>query len=251
MSSTNGRGGASDLPTALDALRRGEFVLLFDGEKREAETDLLCLARHASPRHVARLRGDGGGLVFLAVGALPAERLGLPFMHDVLAQAAERWPVLGELVPRGLPYDARSSFSLWVNHRETYTGITDVDRSKTLREFARLCEEAAVLSAAEAQARFAARFRSPGHVPLCVAARGMLHERRGHTELAVALAEMASETPCLVGCEMMDAESGRALSKGDALKYASRNGLAFLEGSQVVEAHTAWSSARLAAARHP
>lgn len=250
MGSTNGSNGNghvafASIDEAVRALRAGQFVLLFDSEKREAETDFLVLGEHVTPRHVATMRRDGGGLVFVAVGHSPARKLGLPFMHDVLAQASSRWPVLGHLVPKGLPYDARSSFSLWINHRQTFTGITDIDRALTVKEFARLAKESAGLPEAESRRTFSERFRSPGHVPLCVGAAGGLDERRGHTELAVALAGFAGATPVLVGCEMMDEATGKALTKGDALKYAARNQIPILEGRQVVEAIESWKPVAL------
>lgn len=252
MGSTNGSNGhakfeIASIDDAVRALRGGHFVLLFDSEKREAETDFLILGEHVTRRHVATMRRDGGGLVFVAVGHSPAKKLGLPFMHDVLAQASSRWPILGNLVPAGLPYDARSSFSLWINHRETFTGITDIDRALTVKEFARLAKESADLPETETRRRFAERFRSPGHVPLCVGAAGGLDERRGHTELAVSLAELAGATPVLVGCEMMDETTGKALTKGDALKYAARNQIPILEGRQVVEARARWKPEALPA----
>ncbi|MEM0203660.1 MAG: 3,4-dihydroxy-2-butanone-4-phosphate synthase, partial [Archaeoglobaceae archaeon] len=56
---------------------------------------------------------------------------GLPFMHDVLKVASQKIPSLVSISNYDIKYDSRSSFSLWVNHRNTFTGITDVDRAKT------------------------------------------------------------------------------------------------------------------------
>ncbi|MDD5188882.1 MAG: 3,4-dihydroxy-2-butanone-4-phosphate synthase, partial [Methanoregula sp.] len=49
------------------------------------------------------------------------------------------------------------------------------------------------------------------------------------------MAEMAGITPAVTICEMLDDESGYALSKSDAKQYALRNGLVFVEGSEVME----------------
>lgn len=248
MGSPNGANGSvpamafASIGDATAALGAGSFVLLFDSEKREAETDFLVLAEHVTPKHIATMRRDGGGLVFVAVGHGPAKKLGLPFMHDVLAQASGRWPILAHLVPNGLPYDARSSFSLWLNHRDTFTGITDIDRALTVKEFAKLAKRTEAIEETSARRALTEQFRSPGHVPFCVAAAKGLEERKGHTELAVALAELAGAAPVLVGCEMMDEHTGRALTKVDALKYAAQNGIPILEGRQVLEAHARWKS---------
>ncbi|MFA5212980.1 MAG: 3,4-dihydroxy-2-butanone-4-phosphate synthase, partial [Methanoregula sp.] len=67
------------------------------------------------------------------------------------------------------------------------------------------------------------------------AAAGLLDQRHGQTELSIAMAEMAGITPAVTICEMLDDESGYALSKSDAKQYALRNGLVFVEGSEVME----------------
>jgi len=86
---------------------------------------------------------------------------------------------------------------------------------------------------------FGAEFRTPGHVALLRAAEGLLSQRRGQTELSIAMAEMAGITPAIVVCEMLDNESGLALSKEDARAYGKKHGIVFVEGSEVV---TAWEA---------
>lgn len=41
-----------------------------------------------------------------------------------------------------IQYDKKSSFSLWVNHRETKTGIPDDDRSFTIRSLGEMTKTA-------------------------------------------------------------------------------------------------------------
>ena len=81
---------------------------------------------------------------------------------------------------------------------------------------------------------FAERFRAPGHVHLLRAAPDLLADRRGHTELGVALAEAAGVAPAVVVCEMLDEADG-ALSPTAARAYADRNGLVYVEGSDLLE----------------
>jgi 3,4-dihydroxy 2-butanone 4-phosphate synthase len=78
-------------------------------------------------------------------------------------------------------------------------------------------------------------FRTPGHCALLRAADNLLDQRRGQTELSVALAEMAGITPSVTVCEMLDDRSGLALSKADAEKYAKNHGLVFIEGPEVMK----------------
>jgi 3,4-dihydroxy 2-butanone 4-phosphate synthase len=82
---------------------------------------------------------------------------------------------------------------------------------------------------------FCREFRSPGHVPLLRAAEKLLDQRRGQTELSIALAEMAGITPAVTICEMLDDQTGNALSKEDAIAYAERHGLVFIEGKEIME----------------
>ncbi len=78
-------------------------------------------------------------------------------------------------------------------------------------------------------------FRTPGHMALLRAADGLLDQRKGQTELSIALAKMAGVTPAITICEMLDDESGYALSKEDARLYARKHRLVFVEGPEVME----------------
>ena len=44
------------LESALQSLKRGEFVLLFDSAGRENEIDMVVAAEFVTPEHVARMR---------------------------------------------------------------------------------------------------------------------------------------------------------------------------------------------------
>lgn len=231
------------LANALNALRGGHFVLVYDSATRERETDFILPARAARPENIRTMRKDGGGLVFLAVDHTIHDRLGLAYAQDLLAEDAPRHPVFSHLVANDIAYDARSAFSLWVNHRKTYTGITDDDRALTVRRFGEVAEEVLRLENGHALELFGAEFRSPGHVPICSAAAEPLTTRFGHSELSVALLRMAGVTPVAVGCEMLG-DSGKALSKAGARAYAEAHGHPFLEGATIIEA---WRNRRWSA----
>lgn len=78
-------------------------------------------------------------------------------------------------------------------------------------------------------------FRSPGHVHVLRAAPGLLSNRQGHTELGLALAETAGMAPAVAGCEMLDDETGDALSTVDARAYGRRNDLPFVTGESLID----------------
>ncbi|MDX1611991.1 MAG: 3,4-dihydroxy-2-butanone-4-phosphate synthase, partial [Candidatus Thermoplasmatota archaeon] len=159
------------------------------------------------------------------------------FLHDLYREAAGRWPLLDKLVPEQLPYDARSSFSLTLNHRETFTGITHADRALTVSQLGKLASLEPCISNEELQDRFVAEFRIPGHVHICSAAPGLVSERTGHTELAVTLARMAGIPEALVGAEILHGDG--ALSPEDARDRAEELGLPFVHGEEIIRA---WGS---------
>ena len=127
-----------NIEKAVSDLQNGKFILIFDDEGREGETDLVIASEFATPDSIKTMRKDGGGLIFLMVSKEVANKLKLPFLADMYSHIDDKYPVLKELVPNDIPYDAKSSFSLLINHRETFTGITDIDRSLTMKKFAEL-----------------------------------------------------------------------------------------------------------------
>ena len=126
--------GGSVLADAIAAFRDGNPVLVFDSDFRERETDLLWPATAATPGVMRQLRKDCGGLLFLAIGHDVGELFDLPYLQDLHTNPTlvEEHPVLDVLITDDLRYDTRSAFTLSLNHRETFTGITDIDRSLTL-----------------------------------------------------------------------------------------------------------------------
>jgi 3,4-dihydroxy 2-butanone 4-phosphate synthase len=216
--------GATDAGTverAVEAVRRGDPVLVHDAADREGETDLIYPASAVTADAVARMRNDAGGLVCVALSDAVARTFELPWAQDALDHPAA--------ADHDLAYDERSSFSLTVNHRDTYTGITDEDRALTITELA-------AAAADPASADFAGEFRTPGHVHLLRGAPGLVADRQGHTELALELAAAAGRPPAMVVCEMLDDETGGALSPAAARAYADRHGLVYVEGADLVAA---------------
>ncbi|MCH1540399.1 MAG: 3,4-dihydroxy-2-butanone-4-phosphate synthase [Candidatus Poseidonia sp.] len=230
----------AQVESALEAFKNGRPVCLFDSEKREGETDLLFPAQAAVPETMRQLRKDCGGLLFLAIGDEVGECFDLPFLQDLhtAPAAVEDHPVLGHLVTNDLRYDARSAFTLSINHRETYTGITDHDRALTTRRFAELTHAclAENVSREIAFERLGAEFRTPGHIPVCRESKGGLARRQGHTELAVGLARLAGTTPVVIGAEMLQDDGDHALAVNDARAWAEQRNIPFLEGAQLIAA---------------
>jgi len=232
--------GIVDLDRAIVSLQRGDFVLVYDGDGREAETDLTVASEFVTPARIRTLRKEAGGLICMTLSGEVRARLGLPFMTEVLRRAKSAYPILDGVSKEDFRYDRHSAFSIAVNHRDTFTGVTDVDRAKTIARLATIAKEALKRENGWAAEAFMAEFRSPGHVPLLNAADRLLDDRRGHTELTTALMIMAGLAATATICEMM-ADDGRALSKEDAKAYARERNLVFLEGQDIVRAWRSWS----------
>lgn len=202
-----------DVEQAIDALDRGEPVLVYDADGREEEVDMVLPAAATTWQDVATLRTDAGGLVCTAIPGAAASEHDLPFRDELVGEQGVE------------PYGDRTSFSVTVNHRDTHTGITDRDRATTITAVADLVAGNTDMDA----------FRSPGHVHLLVS-RG-LAARQGHTELSVALLRETSHPAAAVVCEMLDADTGTALERADAERYAAEHGLVLLDGATITDRH--------------
>lgn len=213
------------LETGIQSLKRGEFVLLFDSAGRENEIDLVVAAEFVTPEHVARMRQHAGGLLCIAMDNDLGSALGLRYMHDILAETSTD----KEMIMGLAPYGDKPTFSIYVNHYQTYTGITDQDRSLTIREMAK------IFDVDNKRKKFVSSFKTPGHVPLLIAAKDLLTSRQGHTEMSVYLTKLAGLKPVTAICEMMDAETYTALSLDKAKKYARQNAIPLIDGKELLE----------------
>jgi 3,4-dihydroxy 2-butanone 4-phosphate synthase len=219
----------SAIEEAVDTLSDGKFVLVHDDKGREDEIDMVIAAEYITPENIATMRNDAGGLLCLAISNEITTKLGLTYMHDIIQSLSSINPVFSKLTYGKSPYGDKPSFSITVNHRDTYTGITDIDRALTISKMAEICKKIDSGGVEE----FAKNFRTPGHVPILIASKGLLEERNGHTELCVYLAQMSRLVPAVVICEMLDSTTHRALSINKAKEYADIKGITLLEAGQL------------------
>ena len=228
---------------ALKDLRSGRFCLIYDNDHRERETDLVFASQFAKADHIHKLRTDAGGLICTTVPYSFHEKVQMPFLTDLYAQCNSHYMILEALVANDIPYDSKSAFSLTINHRKTFTGITDNDRALTVSEFAKLLLKADKMEPDALVESFGRNFRTPGHIPLLNTSKDLLSTREGHTELATVMVIMAGLAPSATICEMMG-DDGNALSKDKTKKYAKDNDLAFLTGAEVIDAWRNWNKAK-------
>ena len=234
---------ATNVEKALKDLKAGRFCLIYDNDNRERETDLVIASQFATSKDIYRLRKDGGGLICTTVPFFFHERIKMPFLTDLYNQCNGHFKVLSALVANDIPYDAKSAFSLTINHRRTFTGVTDIDRALTVSEFAKLLQRSEKAKTEEIIADFGRNFRTPGHIPLLNTSKDLLSKRQGHTELATAMVIMAGLSPSATICEMMG-DDGNALPKDMTKKYAIKNDYSFLTGVEVIAAWQAWNNSK-------
>ena len=190
--------------TALNALRLGRPVIVSDDHDRENEADLILAADALTVPEMARLIRDCSGIVCLCLTPEHAARLQLP-------------PMVAHNDSR---YGTAFTVSIEAASGVT-TGVSANDRVTTIR--------AAI--APDARPEHLAR---PGHVYPLIARAGGLHERRGHTEAAVTLAQLAGFSPAGVLCELMNPDG--SMMRGEALDaYAAQHGLPQLTVAELVQ----------------
>ena len=218
---------------ALEDIRSGRPVLVYDFDDRERETDFTVASQFVTPSILRMMRNDAGGLICTTMPGPLAFEIGLPFMSDVYWDDSAKYPLLAAMAPTDIPYDrTKSSFGVTINHRDTYTGITDNDRALTITSFVDTIFSRSPVE--RIRAEMGERFRAPGHVHLLNTTDRILQDRKGHTEICTAMMYMAGVRPSATICEMMG-DDGGSRCRADVEAYAQEKGLSFITGDEVVE----------------
>lgn len=212
---------------AIEAIRNGKFVMIHDNKSREDEVDLVISAQYIKPEDIAIMRTKAGGLICISISNEIASGLDLPYMHDILQILNNK--TISNMIVRSAPYGDRSSFSISINHINTFTGITDIDRCTTIKMMHETC-----LNTEKSKDLFIKNFRTPGHIPLLIAAKNLLKERMGHTELSVELMNLSSLLPVAVICEMLDTNTHKSLDVNKAKEYSSEYDVPLVEARDII-----------------
>ncbi|MEM1928115.1 MAG: 3,4-dihydroxy-2-butanone-4-phosphate synthase [Acidilobaceae archaeon] len=221
-----------------EALESGLPIVIYDFEEREGEADLVYPAWVVGVDEVYELRAEAGGLVCYVTEGSLARSLGIPWAYELIGS----WSTLSPLASRTLRYGDRPAFTIWVNHVSVKTGISDEDRSVTIRELdgvSRLYYSGRV---SEAREKFYSEFVAPGHVPIL--ASKSLRERRGHTELSVALFKLVGLRPSAAFAEIL--VKGRSATYEEARELALKKRIPIVRGSDILKwcesSEVCWSS---------
>jgi 3,4-dihydroxy 2-butanone 4-phosphate synthase / GTP cyclohydrolase II len=150
---------------AIEAVARGEIVIVTDDDDRENEGDLVCAAALCMPEKMAFIIRHTSGIVCAPITAEDARRLNLQPM----------------VATNDAPLGTAFTVSVDVKHGLT-TGISAEQRANTVRGLAN-----GNMGADD--------FVRPGHVFPLIAREGGVLMRSGHTEAAVDLCRLAGLPP--------------------------------------------------------
>ena len=194
----------SPIESAIEAMSRGEMVVIVDDPNRENEGDLVLAAKFVTPEAINFMATHGRGLICLCLTEERCDALRLRPMSD------------RNETPFG------TAFTVSIEAREGIsTGISAQDRSRTIQ-------------VAIDPSKAAGDLVQPGHVfPLRARAGGVLR-RTGQTEAAVDLARLAGLNPAGVVCEVMN-EDGTMARVRDLIPYCERHGLKLITVADLIE----------------
>ncbi len=218
---------------AVKALRQGGFVLIYDGENREGETDIVIASQFVKSENIRFMRKYGGGLICVTIPKQEASLLKLPYLHEIFESSGME---VFKYIRSDVKYDSSPAFSITINHVDNYTGIPDCERAKTIYEFARFIGE--MKKYRNPIEEFGKRFITPGHVHILIASD--IWKRKGHTELSTYLVKMAGLIPSAAIVEMLG-DDGYSLSKKNAKRFAEERKIPFIEGHEILDAWSKWS----------
>ena len=185
---------------AIDLLKNGKPVLIFDADDREGETDIVIPSEYITKDFIRIMRKDGGGLICTTIKEEDADMLNIPYIEDLYRKCLDMDKSV--LDATDMKYDKNSTFSITINSRNTFTGISDKDRAATVREFAEFV--GSIRNKGLTSKDFGHKFRTPGHIHLLIATKGYFSRRKGHTELSTYMMDQAGLIPSATIVEMLD-----------------------------------------------
>ncbi|HUG07471.1 MAG TPA: bifunctional 3,4-dihydroxy-2-butanone-4-phosphate synthase/GTP cyclohydrolase II [Acidimicrobiia bacterium] len=178
----------------VDAIKRGEMVIMVDDADRENEGDLIVAAEDVTPDNIGFMLRYTSGIICMPVIGERLDELEVPMM------VAKNTDI------------RRTAFTISIDAAQgTTTGISAADRCRTIH---------AVIDP-ETKPSDLAR---PGHMyPLRYEPGGVL-KRAGHTEAAVDLVELAGKYPAAVLAEVMN-DDGSVAKLPELERFAKEHGL--------------------------
>jgi len=193
------------IESALEDFKNGKMIIVADDEDRENEGDLICSGQMVTPEIIKFMAEHAKGLICLAIAPEIAEKMNLPQMVDKNSESMKK------------------AFTVSIDAHEKYgvtTGISAFDRAKTIE----------VCLAHDSQP---SDLRRPGHLFPCVARKGGVLTRTGHTEAVVDLARLCGHIPAGQMCEIMG-KDGHMEKRDELYKFAKEHGLKFISVAELI-----------------
>ena len=194
-----------DIEEAIKDFAQGKALVVADDEDRENEGDVIISAQFVTPEKINFLASEVKGLICLAISPEIADKLNLPQMVEQNTEGM------------------KTAFTISIDADEKYgvtTGISAFDRAKTV--------EVAIAPDA-----IPSDLRRPGHLFPCVARKGGVLERTGHTEAVVDLARICGHRSAGVMCEVMMPD-GHMARRDYLRKFADEHNLKFISVAQLI-----------------
>ncbi len=166
---------------AIEAIKRGEIIIVVDDEDRENEGDMICASQSVTPEIINFMTKEARGLICCAITEQRCEELGLELMVGKnTAQYETPFTISVDLLGHGCT-----------------TGISASDRSKTIQAIVNPATKSEELG-------------RPGHIfPLKAKNEGVLR-RSGHTEASMDFARLAGFEPSGVLVEVLSDDGSMA-----------------------------------------
>jgi 3,4-dihydroxy 2-butanone 4-phosphate synthase / GTP cyclohydrolase II len=193
-----------DIEAAVDAIGRGEIVVVVDDEDRENEGDLIMAAEFATPDKITFFLHHTSGVICAPITGERARELELEQMvaHNTETQ--------------------RTAFLVSVDYRHgTSTGISAYDRAATIQALVEPSTKPDDLL-------------RPGHVFPLEARDGGVLKRAGHTEAAIDLARMAGLYPAGVLCEIVNEKKDDMARVPELREFADEHGLLMISIADLI-----------------
>lgn len=190
---------------AIDDIRKGKVVLVFDDVARENEGDFIAAADLITPEIINFMAKFGRGLICAAITEERALELSLERMvQNNTATLSTAFTVSVDLLGHGCT-----------------TGISASDRAKTAKALVDKNTKPEDLG-------------RPGHIfPLIANPDGVLG-RMGHTEASVDLPMLAGLNPCGILVEVMN-DDGTMARLNDLMEVAKEHNIKLISITQLVQ----------------
>ena len=190
---------------AIDAIKKGQLVIVVDDEDRENEGDFIVAARHATPEVINFMSKVGRGLICAALTEERCAELELePMVVSNTSLHETAFTISVDLIGQG-----------------TSTGISAQDRSKTVLALINPATKVADLG-------------RPGHIFPLKSKNGGVLRRTGHTEATVDLARLAGLEPAGVLVEVMN-EDGTMARLPELLEIAKKYNLKIISIKDLID----------------